>query len=96
MSKWNEYLNEHLRDPVVRSEWDDLEPEFAIIHAIIDARVNAGITQKQLSERTGIAQADISKMKNGDANPSLKTLKRLATAMNTTLKVEFIPTTDKQ
>ena len=96
MSEWKEFLNEQLKDPEVRSEWDALEPEFAIIQAMIDARKNAGLTQKQLSERTGIAQADISKMENGSANPSLKTLKRLATAMNTTLKVEFVPFTDNQ
>jgi len=91
MSEWKEFLEEQLKDPEVRSEWDALEPEFAIIQAMIDARKSAGLTQKQLSERTGIAQSDISKMENGDANPSLKTLKRLASAMNTTLKVEFVP-----
>jgi len=96
MSEWKEFLNEQLKDPEVRSEWDALEPEFVIIQAIIDARKNAGLTQKQLSERTGIAQADISKIENGDANPSLKTLKRLATAMNTTLKLEFIPAAGNQ
>jgi len=96
MSEWKEFLNEQLKDPEVRSEWDALEPEFAIIQAMIDARKNAGLTQKQLSERTGIAQADISKMENGDANPSLKTLKRLAAAMNTTLKVEFVPSAGNQ
>ena len=91
MSEWKDFLNEQLKDVELRSEWYALEPEFAIIQAMIDARKNAGLTQKQLSERTGIAQADISKMENGDANPSLKTLKRLATAMNTTLRVEFVP-----
>ena len=96
MSEWKEFLNEQLKDPEVRSEWNALEPEFAIIQAMIDARKNAGLTQKQLSERTGIAQADISKMENGDANPSLKTLKRLATAMNTTLRVEFVPAAGNQ
>ena len=91
MSEWKEFLNEQLKDPKVRTEWDALEPEFAIIQAIINARKNAGLTQKQLSKRTGIAQSDISKLESGDGNPSLKTLKRLATAMNTTLKVEFMP-----
>jgi len=96
MSEWKKFLNEQLEDPEVRSEWDALAPEFAIIQAIIDARKNAGLTQKQLSERAGIAQADISKMETGDANPSLKTLKRLATATNTTLKIEFVPAAGNQ
>ncbi|MBR6642967.1 MAG: helix-turn-helix transcriptional regulator, partial [Lachnospiraceae bacterium] len=48
-------------------------------------------TQKQLSERTGINQADISKLENGTRNPSLNMLKRLADGLDMTLKLEFIP-----
>ena len=91
MSEWDIFVDEQLKDPEVRAEWEALEPEFAIIQAIIDARKNTGLTQKQLSERTGIAQADISRMENGNANPSLNTLKRLAAAMGMTLKIEFTP-----
>ena len=91
MSEWDKFLEKQLQNPEVRAEWDALEPEFAIIQAIIDARKNSGLTQKQLSERTGIAQGDISRMENGNANPSLNTLKRLAGAMDMTLKIEFLP-----
>ena len=55
-----------------------------------------GITQKQLSERSGISQADISRLENGNRNPSLNLLKRLAAAMNLTLKIEFIPNAESQ
>ena len=74
-----------------KTEYDALEPEFAIIQAIIDARKRSGITQKQLAERTGIAQSDISKLESGSANPSLKTMQRLASGMGAKLKIEFIP-----
>jgi transcriptional regulator with XRE-family HTH domain len=90
MSEWEEFLDEQLKDPEVCAEWDALEPEFAIVQAIIDARKSVGLTQKQLSERTGIAQSDISKLESGDGNPSLRTLKRLALAMDMTLKIEFL------
>ncbi|MCI8673466.1 MAG: helix-turn-helix transcriptional regulator [Lachnospiraceae bacterium] len=50
-----------------------------------------GMTQKQLAEKAGIYQADISKIERGIANPSLNTLKRLAEGMDMTLKLEFIP-----
>ena len=91
MSEFREFLNEQLKNPEFRAEWDALEPEFAIIQAMIDARKHSGITQKQLSERSGIAQGDISKIENGNANPSLNTLKRLAYGMNMKLKIEFLP-----
>ena len=64
-----------------------------IIQALIEARHISGMTQKELSELTGIAQGDISKLENGSANPSLKTLQRLAEGMGMTLKLEFVPAT---
>ena len=64
-----------------------------IIQALIEARRISGMTQKELSALTGIAQGDISKLENGSANPSLKTLQRLAEGMGMTLKLEFVPVT---
>ncbi len=90
MTNFNDFLKEQLKDPDIKAEYEALEPEFAIIQAMIDARKLKGITQKELSERTGIAQGDISKLENGNGNPSLKTLQRLARAMGMHLKIEFI------
>lgn len=87
---FRETLNEQLKGPDFKREYDELEPEFAIINAIIDARKEMGLTQKQLSELTGITQADISKLENGNANPSLKTLQRLAAAMGKSVKISFV------
>ena len=61
-----------------------------IMRAMIDARNAEGLTQKELSERSGIAQGDISKLENGNANPSIRTLQRLAAAMGKTLRIEFV------
>jgi transcriptional regulator with XRE-family HTH domain len=84
-------LAEQMKNPDFRAEYEALEPEFAIIQAIIDARKDSGMTQKELAEATGIAQADISKLENGNANPSLKTMQRLASGMGMKLKIEFLP-----
>lgn len=91
MTKFNDFLNEQLKDPEFKKEYDALEPEFSIIQAIIDARKNSGMTQKDLAKKTGITQGDISRLENGSANPSLKTLQRLAEGMGMTLKLEFVP-----
>ncbi len=91
MTNFNDFLNEQLKNENIKREYDALEPEFAIIQAMIDARKETGLTQKELSERTGIAQGDISKLENGNANPSLRTLQRLAEGMGMQLKVEFVP-----
>lgn len=89
MTKFNDFLAEELKNPEFKAEYDALEPEYAIIQAMIDARKETGLTQQELAKRTGIAQADISKLERGNANPSLKTLKRLAAGLGCTLKVKF-------
>ena len=48
-----------------------------------------GITQKQLAEKTGIYQADISKIERGLSNPSISTLQRLAEGMGLQIEVSF-------
>ncbi|MBR3018083.1 MAG: helix-turn-helix transcriptional regulator [Clostridia bacterium] len=89
--KFNDFLNEQLKDPEVKREYNALAPEFAIIQVMIDVRQTSGMTQKQLADKTGIAQADISKLERGNANPSLKTLQRLAAGMGMKVKIEFVP-----
>ena len=37
MSEFKEFLQEQLKDPELKAEYDALEPEFAIIRAMIDA-----------------------------------------------------------
>lgn len=47
-----------------------------------EARITSGLSQKELSQLTGIDQGDISKIERGVANPSVNTLKRIAVALN--------------
>ena len=85
------YLNEQLKNEEFRKEWEENQPEMDIIRAMADARISQNLTQKELAERTGINQADISKLENGTRNPSLKLLKRLADGMGMDLKLVFTP-----
>lgn len=91
MRKYNDFLAEQLQDEEFKKEYDELQPEFEVIRAMIDARTSQNLTQKELAERTGINQADICKLERGTRNPSLKLLKRLAEGMDMVLKIEFIP-----
>ena len=90
MIRYEDYLNEQLKDPAFKAEYDALEAEYAIKQAMIDARKASGLTQKELAEKTGIAQGDISKLENGTGNPSLRTLQRLAAGMGMKIRLEFV------
>ncbi len=64
MSELQEFLKEQLQDDDFRQEWEDIQPEMDVIRAMVDARISQNLTQKELAERTGINQADISKLEN--------------------------------
>lgn len=89
MTTFDEFLAKQMKDPEFKKEYDALEPEFEIIQAMIDARKNSGMTQKELADKTGIAQSDISKIENGNGNPSIRTLQRLAKGMGKKLHISF-------
>lgn len=91
MTNFNEFKEKMFENPEVKEEYDALEPEFDIIQAMVKARKQLHLTQRELSERTGITQADISRIENGTRNPSLEMLKRLAKGMDMVLKIEFVP-----
>ena len=57
--------------------------------AAIESRKAAGLTQKQLAEKMGTAQANISRFENGNSNPSLEFLQKMAACMGKTLHVSF-------
>ena len=57
-------LNELLKDPDFAKEWESMEPEFQIIKAMIDARNEKGITQKELSSITGKISASLKTAEN--------------------------------
>ncbi len=91
MSEFRELLNEQLKDPEFEKKWNEIQPEMDVIRAMVDMRIKQNLTQKELASRTGIDQADISKLENGTKNPSLKLLKKLAAGMGMQLKIEFVP-----
>lgn len=84
-------LDEQLKNKEFKKEWDNLEADFEFIKTMVNVRNKKNITQKKLAELTGITQGDISKIENGNANPSVKTLKRIASALGCELKLNLEP-----
>mgnify|MGYP002581143857 FL=1 len=91
MKTFEDYKKQQMQDPELVREYEAIQPEMDVIRAIVDARTSQNLTQKELAERTGINQADISKLENGTRNPSVNLLKRLAEGMGMALKIEFVP-----
>jgi len=86
-----DYKKEKMKEPAFAKAYEEIQPELNVIRAMIEARTSQNLTQKQLAEKTGIAQTEISRLENGTRNPSIKLLQRLAEGMDMVLDVSFRP-----
>ena len=86
---FDDVLKESLKDKEFKKAYDDLEPEFAIIDAIIKKRIKDNLTQGELAKRLKTKQPVISRLESGTLNPSLKFLKRVAKALDAKLYISI-------
>ncbi|OGE04088.1 hypothetical protein A3B51_00390 [Candidatus Curtissbacteria bacterium RIFCSPLOWO2_01_FULL_41_18] len=89
MDDFEKHKKELMKNPAFRKEYEATRVEFEIARAVIRARLEKGLTQKQLAAKLHTRQSVISRVERANTTPSLSFLKRLATALNTTLQVQF-------
>ncbi len=87
---WQDYLDEQLKNPEFRAEYEALEPEFALIRQLIDLRIKRGLSQRQLAKRADMQQPTIARLEGG-RTASLKTLRRVAEALDARVEVRLVP-----
>ena len=62
MTNWDTYKQKLLKDPEFKKLYEDSQPEFEIAKAIIRARIQNKITQKELAEKMNTTQSVISRV----------------------------------
>ena len=87
--KFDAYLEKRFQDPELRSnfEAESLRLESAV--ALLKAREDAGLTQRELAKRVDVPQSTIARIERGN-NTSVDTLSKIANALGKKLKVEFV------
>ena len=90
MSDFKNYLAQQMEDPAFAAEYEAQRPEYEAIRAVIAARLACNMTQKELAEKTGIRQSNISRIENGSARPTIDTLARIAAGLGKQLKIDFV------
>ncbi len=78
---------EMLRDAGVKRAYENLQPKYEIIRAVLDARINRGLTQTQLANRIGTTQSAIARFESGAGNPTLDFLMKVSEALGKRLEV---------
>lgn len=88
------------KNPAIGKSWEEVEKELftpeeiaasdlrvELICALIEARKEKGITQKELEEMTGIKQSAIARVERGNSNPKISTLTKLLAPLGKRLAV---------
>jgi predicted transcriptional regulator len=85
-----EYIAEQMKDPEFKKAWDDLDPEFQILKAMIKAREKSGVTQAELARRVGTRQSVISRLERGAfSKATLETIKKVADALDMRVEIKL-------
>ena len=86
---FRELLTKELKDPEFKKEWDRLEPAYQTQGALIRARIDAKMSQRQLAKKAKTTQAVISRIENMTVSPSIGLLQKIAEAFGKNLKISF-------
>lgn len=82
----DELLNESLKDPEFKKEYEKDCADLESSVAIMKAREDSGLTQAQLAEKAGVPQSTVARIERGSST-STRTLQKLAQAMGKTMKI---------
>jgi transcriptional regulator with XRE-family HTH domain len=89
---FKEFKKKSLQDPVIKREYEALDPEFELLDQFIRARKRAKLSQVKLAESLNAQQPAIARLENGGyANTSINNLTKIANALGCSLHVTLRP-----
>lgn len=80
-----------LENPEYARDYEALRAEFTLAESLVQARLRAGLTQSDLAARMHTTQGVIARLEGGSSLPSTRTLRRIAEATGTRLRISFEP-----
>lgn len=83
-------LKNRLKDPAFRKAWEASEAEYQISRALISARIERKISQRELARKANTTQAVISRLESMNANPSVGLIQKIASALSLKLKIQLV------
>jgi DNA-binding XRE family transcriptional regulator len=89
MSELSLLIEEGLKNPEVKAEYDALESEFNLINTLLDMRTKAGLTQAGVALRMATQKNNVSRLEAGKGNPTIKTLGNYAKACGCKLDIAY-------
>lgn len=90
MSDFRDHLERSLEDQDFEQEWDVQSVERDIMRQIVDARIEQGLSQRELADRCNMKPSNLCRLENGNGNPSVATLAKIASGLGLKLKINFV------
>lgn len=90
MSDFRKHLERSLQDEEFAREWEEQSAERDVMHRIVEARMEEGLTQQELAERCGMKASNLCRLENGNGNPSVATLEKIARGLGRKLEISFV------
>lgn len=90
MSDFRKHLERSLQDEGFAQEWEEQSAERDVMRRIVEARMEEGLTQQELAERCGMKASNLCRLENGNGNPSVATLERIARGLGRRLEISFV------
>ncbi len=91
MTKVSDLHTKWLKNPEYRAEFEALAPEFELAQELIQARAEAGLTQKQVAAKMKTSQAAVARLESGRGKPSTTSLERYASVVGKRLRISLEP-----
>lgn len=73
--------------PAYAAAYEEERVRWSLANQILDARLAIGLSQGDLAHKARLTQPQLARIENGDANPTFLTLRRIAIALNVTLRI---------
>lgn len=90
MSKLNDLIYALASEPEFKTDWSDVGPGLQLGHFLADARREKGLTLERLAELSGVSTVEIRLIEDGNGDPSLQTIERLANVFGKRLQLLFV------
>ena len=90
MSDFRKHLERSLQDEEFAREWEEQSAERDVMRQIVEARMEEGLTQQELAERCGMRPSNLCRLENGNGNPSVATLEKIARGLGKKLEINFV------
>ena len=94
MSDFQDFLDTNLENikmpmDVELHQYEEYDVYSEIIDQLKSIRMSEKVTQKELANKCGLTQANISNIEKGIAKPTIDSLKKIADALGKRLRIEF-------